>query len=47
MAIVLGACLILLVGIILLRPVIRNYRTRPTPEKPPEPVSGEALPNSN
>jgi flagellar biosynthesis/type III secretory pathway M-ring protein FliF/YscJ len=42
MLLVLGILLILLVGFILLRPVVRNYRSRPAPEKEPAPVSGQA-----
>jgi hypothetical protein len=45
MALVLGALLILLVGFILLRPVIRNYRTQPPPETAPAPASGETPTN--
>lgn len=45
--IVLGILLILLVGFILLRPVIKNYRITIThvPVKEPEPASGEAPSN--
>lgn len=43
--IVLGILLILLVGFILLRPVIKNYRIMRVPVKEPEPASGEAPSN--
>jgi len=41
MLVVAGLAVILAVAYLLLRPVIKNYRTPPVPEKPPVPASGE------
>lgn len=45
MLVVAGLAVILVIAYLLLRPVIRNYRTKHAPEKPPAPASGEAPSN--
>jgi hypothetical protein len=45
MLVVAGLAVILVIAYLLLRPVIRNYRTPHAPEKPPAPASGEAPSN--
>jgi hypothetical protein len=42
MLVVVGLAVILVIAYLLLRPVIRNYRSRQTPENPPAPPGGEA-----
>jgi hypothetical protein len=42
MLVVVGLAVILVIAYLLLRPVIRNYRSRQAPENPPAPPGGEA-----